>query len=186
MVLLNSSIESKEIFPADYRIFNVGDNLEVVHAGVSEFFRITNRNHIPRIEKQDTTNWILAAAGDYAANTISDWLEPNTPELMVLALSIDSDRNMEIRVKMPSSDQWFGTKKDTDIAITPDMSPRGEPAVTIYSLGKNHVPAFFIKNPTEYRNLYLKLIITGYRYVLRDLTHKPDQYSTINLDLARV
>lgn len=185
MALLDSSISSDQIFPPDFRIYNIGDNIELVLATTTHYIRIDNRNVVPFIEKQDTTNWLLNAAGTYNAGTMSKYLEPMDNELMILAFSILCDVNMKVDVKMPSSDQHFGTKMETDVSVTPEISPWKEPAITLYSWGNTYVPAFTIENPTEYRNLYLKFGFSGFRYQCSTLPSKPEKFTTINLNLVR-
>lgn len=186
MSLLDSSISSGQTFPPDFRIFNVGENIELVGASKTFYLQIENRNPVPFIEKQDTTNWLLDAAGTYNAGTMSKYLEPLANELMILAFSIFCDVNMKVDVKMPSSDQHFGIKQESDVSVTPEISPWKEPAITLYSWGTTYVPAFYLENPTEYRNLYLKFGFSGYRYQCKTLPSMPGKYTTINLNLVRI
>lgn len=185
MSLLDSSITSEQVFPPDYRIFNIGENIELILATTTQYLHIDNRNYVPFIEKQDTSNWLLDAAGTYNAGTITKYLEPLKNELMILAFSLFCDVDMNVVIKMPGSDQHFGTKMETDVAVTPEISPYKEPTITLHSWGTTYVPAFEIENPTEYRNLYLKFGFSGYRYQCTVLPSKPDKYTSINLNLVR-
>jgi len=184
MALSTSSISSGQIFPPDYRIFNIGENLEIMYGDKVEYYKIVNRTHVPWIERS-STSWLLDAGDSYTIGDLNSWLEPGEDELMILAMSILSDRNMELRVTLPGSDRRFGTKKDTDVAITPNISPWEEPRVTLMSMGTTYVPSFTLKNPTEYKNKVMKIGMTGFRYKLKKLKEKPAVYSTLNLDIIR-
>lgn len=185
MSLIDSSISSGQTYPPDYRIYNIGENIELIHGATTEYVHIENRNEVPFISKQDTTNWLLAAGASYNAGDLTDFLEPLKNELMILGFSIFCDVNMNVKVKCPGADQRFGTKKDNDVSITPEISNWKEPTVTLYSWGTENVPSFFVENPTEYRNLFLKLGFSGYRYQCKVIKTKPDKFTTINLNLVR-
>lgn len=184
MVLLDSYISSELIYPPDYRIFHVGDNLKLIYGDKQEFYTIKARHHVPFVERTDV-KWLLDPGKDVTAGDISDWLEPVGGELMIMAMSLYSDRNMEVKVKIPSSDQWFGTKKDSDVPITPELSPWKKPSVTLYSWGNTWVPSFAIKNPTTYKCNAMKIGITGYRYMLEAVVKEPPHYATVSLDILR-
>jgi len=183
MVLINSQIKSEIIFPPDYRIFNVGDNLELIYSGKKEYYTIVNRNDVPHVEKQDS-NWLVSPGSSYNAGDINDWLEPTTNELMILGFYMYSDRNIEVTVSLPSSDQRFGIKNQTDAPITPEISPWKEPRVTLYSFGTTYVPSFKFNNPTEYTPIIVKIGVSGFRYELEEI-EKPDRYSTVNMEIIK-
>ena len=185
MSLVDASISSDVVLPPGYRIFNIGENIELVVGGKTEYRKIINVNWIPFISKQDNTNWLLSAAGKYNAGDISDWLEPYENELMVLAISMYCDRDAYVKIKIPSSDQLLGTKSDTDVAMTPTLSPWKQPRVLVYSWGTTYIPNFYIENPTEYKLFCLKIGVTGHRYETEKLKTKPEKYTTINLNLIR-
>lgn len=185
MVLINSQIKSEQIFPPDYQIYNVTDNLKLMFYDTGVFYSIVNRNFIPFVEKYDDDNWLLAADATYSAGTISKWLEPTDNELMILAFSMYSDRNMEVRINLPSSDQRFGTKEDGEVLITPEMSPWKNPRVTLYAFGSTWIPSFFIKNVSEYTNAILKFGITGFRYKLEKMAIIPDRFSVVNMGVLK-
>lgn len=188
----NIGVSSTVKLPIDYRIYNVNENilLKQYDSDIG-FYKVINRDSIPFVEKQDTSHWLLSAGGDYNAGTISDWLEPQNNVLYILAVSLLSDRNMEVRFFIPSSDQLFGIKSTPDVAITPEISPWKNPTVTIYAwlpsstnYGKSFIPNFKIKNPTEYSNTLLKIGITGFSYELEPID-KPSVYETINMGIIR-
>jgi len=185
MSLINSGISSGQIYPPGYRVFLIGENIELVHGATTEYLKIENTNPVPFIEKYNYSNWILAAGSSYNAGDISDFLEPANNELLILAFSILCDVNMNVKIKFPGSVQRFGTKKSTDVSITPEISPWKEPSVTLHSWGTTYVPAFVIENPTEYKNLTLKFGFSGFRYQCKVLPEKPEKFTTINLDIVQ-
>ncbi|RLE65078.1 MAG: hypothetical protein DRJ47_06180 [Thermoprotei archaeon] len=185
-------IQSDVRFPPDYKIYNLNDNILLRQYGEDiGYFTVKNRDFVIPIEKQDS-NWLLNPGSEYNAGDISDWLQPNTNELYILGLSFLSDRNMEVRIFNPSSDQLYGLKNQTDNPVTVDMSPWREPRITMISwfpasgeYGKEFTPAFKIKNPTEYKNKVMKIIAgPGFRYQLRPI-NKPSVFDTVDLGIIR-
>lgn len=179
---MDAEIKAIEPYPVDYKIYNIGDNLKLItEVGKEQFFTIKNRSVIYEEFKEDTTNWLLSAGGDYNAGDISDLLEPEDGTLYILALSVESDRNIEFRLHTPASEQLGGTKEVPDAVITPDKSPRNTPTVTAYAWGTSLIPNFKLKNPTEYTPIMVKLYYKGFKYTLEELPSKPTVYDTISL-----
>jgi hypothetical protein len=185
-------IESEVVFPPDYKIYNLNENILLRQYGEDiGYFTIKNRDYVPFIEKQDI-NWLLNSGSEYNAGDISDWLQPNTNELYIFGISFLSDRNMEIRIFNPSSDQLFGIKNQSDNPVTVDMSPWRRPTITLYTwlpgsgkYGKEFTPAFKIKNPTEYKNKAMKIGVgPGYKYDLIPID-KPSVYDTVDMGIIR-
>jgi acyl-CoA synthetase (AMP-forming)/AMP-acid ligase II len=171
-----------EGYPADYKYFKVGDNIELIDgSGKAKYYRVVNRDKVTDIEKQDTTNWLLSSGGSYNPRDISDWLEPENDVLMILAFGMHSDRNVEVKISNPQAIKLFGIKSDVEAVVTPRTSPADSPTLTLYCWGTTLIPNFDISNPTEYTIGYLKFVVRGFKYRLRELTTKPSVFDTVDL-----
>lgn len=159
-------IKTEEIYPADYKIHNIGDNVAIRLPTGTEYYTVFNRNKVMSFVKQDTTNWLLAAGASYNAGDISDWLEPETNTLYMLATELESDRNIEFRVYNPQSVQLGGVKSSPDATITPDTTPLGKSNTTLSAWGTTYIPHFKLTNPTEYVPIYVIIKCHGFKYRL--------------------
>jgi len=162
-------IKTEEIYPADYKIHNIGDNVAIRLPTKTEYYTVYNRNKVQPFVKQDTTNWLLSAGSSYNAGDISNWLEPETNVLYSLAAELDSDRNIEFRIYNPSSDQLGGIKSTPDAIMTPDTTPLGKPNMTLQAWGTTYVPSFKLTNPTEYTPVYVIIRCYGFKYRLEKI-----------------
>lgn len=179
---LDAEINPTERFPSDYVVYRINDNIKLMNRDkLLGYYKVTNRNRVARIDKQDTTNWLLAAGDIHNARDVDDWLEPSSNVLMILAFGIYSDRNVEVTIGIPSAEDWYGIKNQPEAPITPSISPRDLPTVTFYAWGTSLIPNFTIKNPSEYTVMALKLVIYGFKYELQELDTPPSTYDTINL-----
>jgi len=175
----------REEYPSDFKFLKPTDNVLLIESDAKrQFYVVGRRDKIPLFQKQDTSNWLLSAGATYNAGDISDYLEPESNVLYVLAFGIASDRNVEVEINNPASTRLFGTKKESPIKVTPETSPYDEPTITLISWGTSFVPAFNITNPTEYTVGYLKFFFKGYKYELTPISETPNVYDVI--DLRRV
>lgn len=177
----DTEIKAVDPFPADYKIYRIGENLCLEIGAKREFYKITNRSKILEEFKQDNTNWLLAAAGTYNPGDIGDLLEPEDGALYILSLAVESDRNIDFELYTPGSDQLGGTKGVPSVSITPDKSSRNTPTITAYAWGTNLIPTFKLKNNTEYTPIMVKLFYKGFKYQLRKLDTPPAVYDTVSL-----
>lgn len=177
----DTEIKAVDPYPADYKIYRIGDNLCLEIGTKREFWKITNRSKILEEFKQDTTNWLLAAAGSYNAGDISDLFEPEDETLYILSLALESDRNIEFELYTPASDQLGGVKGTPSVSITPDKSSRNTPTITVYAWATNLIPNFKLKNNTEYTPIFVKLFYKGFKYKLQKLPGEPKIYDTVSL-----
>lgn len=175
-------IKPTEKFPADFKVYRVGDNIKLVDAKIraGKFYKVVNRNRILDIEKQDTTKWLLAAAGTHNPGDISDWLEPEDGVLYILAFGLYSDRNIKVTIGIPAAETLYGTRDDPEATVTPSISPYNEPTVTFYAWGKAMIPSFKLENPTEYTNMALKFLVKGYKYLLEEIA-RPPVFDTLDI-----
>ena len=178
------SMESEEKVPLDYKTYKVGDNILLKKSPDEKgtFYTVKAADPVPDIEKQDTTNWLLTSGSEYNAGDINDWVEPETNTLYMLPTSVICDRNIELRVFMPASDQLFGVKNDPDVVITPEVSPWKKPRITLKAWGTTYLPNFKLKNPSEYTIMMCKIAMTtGRKYQLLELKTAPLTYDTVVL-----
>lgn len=172
-----------EKYPADYKIFEVGHNVALKTAQKLQYFTVKGRNRVGPHEKQDTTNWLIAAAGTaYDAKDINDWLEPEDGCLYLLALGVDSDRDIGVLLRNPSGAPQLGTKGTDDIRTSPVKSPKDAPTITLKAWQTNYIPNFTISNPTEYTPIYVKLHVYGWKYQLEPLMEVPKTFSVVDFD----
>jgi hypothetical protein len=187
----DTNIKSIEKFPANYRIFNENDILEIVYLNSTEYRQIDNSEQIIQrhFGSTDNTSLLLTAGSQYNLGDAGDWLEPSTPSmksdtvfLYVMAFGIESDRNVQCEVKIASS-ALFGIKDQSTAYITPTISPLYEPTVTLYSIDTTFRPSFVLRNPSEYTLGSVVLGVKGFKYRLGPVIEKIPQYSTrINLN----
>ena len=182
-------VKTEEIYPADYKIHNIGDNLALRFPTKTEFYTVFDRNKVQPFVKQDTTNWLLTSGNVYNAGDISDWLEPETDTLYSLAVELMSDRNIEFRVFNPQSDQLGGVKNAPDALITPDTTPEGKPNMTLNAWGNTFIPHFKLTNPTEYTPVFVIIRCYGFKYRLKKIDTKqagiPAKYDTVDFTFIK-
>ena len=191
MPIKEANIQPIEKYPANYRIYNEDDILEIIYMENKEYRPITNSEKIVqrRYGSTDDSSLLLSSGAQYNLGDAGDWLEPSTSSmksdtiyLYVMAFGIESDRNVQCEVKMASS-PLFGTKDQSTAYITPTISPIDEPTVTLYSIDTTFRPSFLIKNPSEYPVSSLVLGVNGFKYRLgKPLSEKPPYSTRINLN----
>lgn len=181
-----NEMKAVDPFPADYKIYRIGENLCLEIGTKREFYKITNRSKIFEEFKQDTTNWLIAASGSYNAGDISDLFEPEDDALYILSLGVESDRNIEFEIYTPASDQIGGIKNVASVSIVPDKSSRNTPTITLNSYGTSLIPNFKLKNNTEYTPMMVKLFYKGFKYKLQKLPGPPQVFDTVSLISVKV